>query len=266
MIRIKEITPRIISSNIIRTKIIPETNEILLSPIDVDLFYSGEFGNTGDTLTPFNLKNGTHATWDVLWDFSANGATYMKIESSNAGLLRRVRVNNTIYSNGGTRGFSFPLFYSVCNTAVALPTGKDSLSIGFWFTYGGDNGSFDTIDYVNFYTNDGGYFILQSFNNDIRAHGDLDGSSQIGSNIPIIPGDSYWITMKYVKNSICTLMCYNSDGTLRGSSFVDLDSNGLCTGIQFGRLDNHTINTVDTYGIIDNIIIDFTNVRFPLGV
>lgn len=238
-----------------------------LPPIDVDLFYDGEVSdNIGDGLSSSNLSAGTHATWTPSWDFTGAGLANMKIASSAAGLLRSVKVAGNTYNTNGIKGFSYPSNINQCNCAVSLPSGKDILSIGFWFTFGGDGGNFDTIDHVGFYKLTGGYFIAQTFSDKIRAHGDNGGGSVVGDDITLVPGTRYWITMKHIAAGLCSLQVYNTSGVLIGSSSVTISSSGPCTGLQFGRIDNHTVSATNTTNIIDNIIVDFTNAQFPLGV
>jgi hypothetical protein len=245
----------------------------LLAATPVDIYQSMESGNAGDALTATIMNASSHgSTWSAssgaLWvatkyvrnlpgPVTVGGVTYNGTGSTRTWKYNNNNMQNFVSANVSSSGYT--------NVTIACYYTTE-YTVGYNYNY-------DTI--VLFGAN---YCVLQERDDWVptgpylRAHCGYNGNANVGPDIKITAGKTYWVNLNWnggPTNTGASVAVFDPDNGFAqvGTSFTSASPGGPLGNwnIMFGRQDSHGNNTADTsQSYMDHICIDYTNHVFPL--
>jgi Bacterial Ig-like domain (group 2) len=197
--------------------------------------------------------HGTAGTWDV-----SQIASLITIQSAAAD-------PGTADGNNATRGMA----YNLANGGTGYlqwtpPSQLSSLSLGFWYKTGQPANWSGGPQFITLYNNAYGPTFHLSDERSAANNARQINAMPAGAAVTGIADNTwYWITMKWVQKGAGTLSVYDSTLSLVGSvNFTDT-SNSAAQIIRVGNASATSAQSGES-SYFDDVILDYTNVQFPV--
>lgn len=254
------------------------------TPLVVDAYINADGGESGNTITEEILDDGTIGVIGT-WTVSATAATgETVVGGGELPLYTPVTVGATTYEDlSGARNLRSAQQLDENYVLLDFTDPHDSVSVGGFVTFNANPGVSGGLLDNMFIGGESGEFCVCQENLQttrvIRAHSQGSGVSLFGTDIAIVVGRTYWITLQYDRNALCSMrVYYDASGgnwasaasavpTEVGSGSTVALKDQPATFFSFGRTDAHgTITSVGSATTdFEDLVIDFTNAVFPLG-
>jgi len=224
--------------------------------ISYDTWVDFEKCTTAAAPTVACLVSSTHGTagsWDV-----SNMASLIKIQAAGAD-------PGTADGNHATRGMAYNLANGNEGTIRWSPPSQlSSLSFGFWYKTGQPGAWVEGPHVITLYNNTFGNMLRLS---DERSSGNNARQIRVSPLDVAVTGIAdntwYWLTMKWVQSGVGTFSVYNTSLQLVGTVNFTNPYNYPTQIIELGNTSG-TAAESGTSAYFDDVILDYTNVQFPV--